>query len=123
MDDEPETVELAAMAVSERIQDAIVHSESDFAKLTERISDVVPDVLVVDLVKQESRGGIGESLGLECLKSIREKAFMPIVVYSGRTELLDAAIWEHPLIVVISKGPDSDLQANSRSMSASHCGR
>ena len=109
IDDEPENIGIAIDEVRGSLDNVIISTEDDFAKVYGRISEFRPDILVIDLVNQAREGNEGELVGLDSLESIWETTFMPLVVYSGRPELLDVDIRAHPLVEVITKGPRSEL--------------
>ena len=109
IDDEPVNIEDAVDEVKGVSNELVVRVDADFSMISECISDFRPDILVIDLVHQSERGKDGEFVGLESLDSIWSTRFMPMIVYSGRTDLLDAEIHKHPLVEVIPKGSQSDL--------------
>lgn len=109
VDDQRNSVEDAIMQVEESIADVVIRFEDDFADVGDIVNDFHPDIIIIDLVDQLKVGLVGEFLGIQALKSIWEMRFMPMIVYSGRPELLDDEIRKHPLVDIVTKGPDSDL--------------
>jgi len=109
IDDEPVNIEDAVKEVKNITDDINVRVETDFSKVDDSIAGFSPDILIIDLVNQARIGDQGEFVGLEVLESIWRTRFLPMIVYSGRTELLETKIHDHPLVWVVTKGLQSDL--------------
>ena len=106
IDDEPDTIASLQDEVHDRFgADTEVVS---FGKATETIGSWHPDVIVLDL-REGGAEGAAKAPGRDVFEHIWTERFCPIVVYSAVLELLDPP--EHPFVVSVPKGKDSELAA------------
>ena len=100
------------IGVRETLTDALKEQDewsvtaSDFPELTERLSSLRPDLIVLDLV-DESDFSTGNSL----FEEIRSTWFCPVVVYSA---FPDKQSFTHPLVETVTKGANSENEVRDR---------
>jgi len=109
IDDEPQSV----MPVSEELQTSIPDTTCDivdFEGATDKIALLHPDVVVLDLMKNNASGLIdeGSAIGLD----IWQLHFCPLIFYTASDE--NPQDYGHPLVAVIRKGSGSEEQVRDK---------
>ena len=111
IDDQPEVVESARIAV-EGFNGEKPKVKASFVGAEEYIDSYRPDIVVLDLLRASTGDG-REPDGLGPLEGIWQKQLMPVVIYSAapeRSESVDSAISDHPLIRLVKKGDGSEVE-------------
>ena len=105
IDDEPDVAEIIKATVESDNSEIFCTIEADFNKAAEQIAKFRPDAIVLDLMEgHRSRNLPGESTW----KSIWNKTFCPIVIYTGSDADLDPPVPpNHPFVKRIPKGSGS----------------
>ena len=97
VDDDVEIRETLRTALEEGEQWSV--TEGTFAGLRERLAEVRPDIVILDLVDG------GEAAGNSSFEEIRSTWFCPVVVYSA---FPDKQAFDHPLVATVTKGSESE---------------
>lgn len=102
IDDEQEIADVVKLAIEEGIRGIVCTTEVDFTKSAERITGLRPDAIVLDLMEGHQSVNLP---GQQTWKSVWEKTFCPIIIYTGSDADLQPPVPEsHPFIKRIQKG-------------------
>lgn len=82
-----------------------------FEGVKETLTQLRPDMIVLDLVESEGTGGMGEDTGNASFDQIRESWFCPVVVYSA---FPDRKQFHHALVKTIRKGAGTDVKVRDQ---------
>ena len=110
VDDQPESVALAKIAIEGAFKDALVVVEPSFDDAVPRIDSFEPDLIILDLLQQSSTGGF-QADGIDPLEAIWNTRFVAIIIYSAQSRLVEErfpSIGQHPLVKLVDKGLDSE---------------
>ena len=101
-DDDQPLAETIKEAIEQGIQGSACIIEIDFGKSTERIKDVRPDAIVLDLMKGQQSS---ELPGEKAWKDVWDATFCPIVIYTGwEGDIQPTVPTNHPFVKLIAKG-------------------
>lgn len=81
-------------------------TKTDFRDAEQKISDIVPDLIILDLL-EETASGDRSFTGTGTCEWIWKYRFCPIVVYSAFPDQLSYTYSSHPFIKVVKKGKES----------------
>lgn len=98
--------DVVAAAVRQGIPGVTCTTEIDFDKAIERIEELRPDAIVLDLMQGSRSANLP---GQRTWKSIWEKTFCPIIIYTGSDADLQPPVpTNHPFVKRIQKGSGTD---------------
>jgi CheY-like chemotaxis protein len=102
IDDEADLAEVIKSTIESEIADTVCVVEVDFRKAPEKIGELRPDAIILDLMEgHQSQNLPGQSTW----KSIWDNTFCPIVIYTGYdAELAPPVPPNHPFVKRIAKG-------------------
>lgn len=102
IDDEQDIADVVKSAIEEGIAGIACTIEVDFAKSADRIALLRPDAIVLDLMEGHQSTNLP---GQQTWKSVWEKTFCPIIIYTGSdADLLPPVPANHPFVKRIQKG-------------------
>lgn len=108
IDDEQDIADVVKLAIEEGIAGIACTIEVDFAKSADRIALLRPDAIVLDLMEGHQSTNLP---GQQTWKSVWEKSFCPIIIYTGSDADLQPPVPEnHPFIKRIQKGGGTQAQ-------------
>ena len=99
--DDSSSASIAARKLEETGKYDIVRA--DFADAEQKIKDVAPDLVILDL-QEESESGDQSFAGNNTCEWIWENRFCPIVVYSAFPDEFPEAHKDHPFVEIVKKG-------------------
>lgn len=102
VDDEAEVVAPVMASMPDDCQCEVL----GFEDAVERLFDLAPDIVVLDLLDGGASSDPGEA-GYEAYKRVWDQRFCPILVYSAQPDLLSDKIPSHPFIRYVKKGSTS----------------
>jgi len=101
-DDDQPLAETIKEAIEQGVQGSACIIEIDFGKSAERIKDVRPDAIVLDLMKGQQSS---ELPGEKAWKDVWDATFCPIVIYTGwEGDIQPTVPTNHPFVKLIAKG-------------------
>ena len=103
VEDDPSAIEPVLRLTAEH-QD-MDHRVCDFEDAKQKIRSVLPDIVIIDLVRDISE--VDPSDGFSIRDFVWNSRFCPIVVYSAWSDLHDSNYDQHPFIKSVQKGKGS----------------
>ena len=101
LNDDSSSASIAARKLEEIDEYSIVLA--DFSEAEQKINDIVPDLIILDL-QEVTASGDRSFTGTGTCEWIWENRFCPIVVYSAFPDQLSDTHGSHPFIEVVTKG-------------------
>jgi CTP synthase len=102
IDDEQDVADVIKAAIEEGIAGSSCNIEIDFGKSVERIREIRPDAIVLDIMKGQHSNDLP---GQRTWKDVWDSTFCPIVIYTGWEGYIQPAVPEsHPFVKRIAKG-------------------
>jgi CheY-like chemotaxis protein len=101
LNDDSSSASIAARKLEAIDEYSIIRA--DFSDAEQKIDDIVPDLIILDL-QEETASGERSFTGTSTCEWIWENRFCPIVVYSAFPDQLSETHRSHPFIEVVKKG-------------------
>lgn len=112
VDDESDVVQVVVEAIEQGIPGAKCVSMTDFDAAVDRIPELCPDAIVLDLMEGNRSNNLP---GQRTWQSVWESRFCPIVIYTGwEGDLTPPIPPNHPFVKLVTKGSGSEAKVVAR---------